>query len=128
MKPPALEYSDSILLSYVFIQSFVYQGRPEIIESTTKPQTIGIGSNASCFCDTSGVPQPIISWRFNDSKIPESTHFVVQTRLGRSRLTIVNATTEHSGRYSCEAHNKGGATRVYEPCKVHVVGKKHQLS
>lgn len=106
----------------VFI-CFIISARPKITKSTSKPISISQGKTAQCTCATRGVPKPIISWRFNDKRLPNNPKINVRTIDGRSQLTVRNATKDLQGVYSCEAHNKGGATRVYEPCRINVIGE-----
>ncbi len=70
-------------------------------------------------CKARGIPEPTLSWNYNDGELP---HSVNQTNLGEgSFLELPNMTKDMEGTYKCTATNKANTTTA--SASLHVFGK-----
>lgn len=55
-----------------------------------------------------GTPEPSIKWYKEGKQLTQSADFEITYRNGRVQLTIPEVFEEDSGKYVCQAQNKGG--------------------
>lgn len=76
--------------------------------------TYGTGETATLLCKATGVPDPVIVWYFNDTKISMaySSKYIVSSPIALnytlSTLIIFNVTSLDMGTYRCVATNIAG--------------------
>ena len=82
------------------------------------------GHPANFSCKATGVPEPRLSWSFNDGDLPSGVN---QTSLSEgSFLELPNTTKRMEGIYKCTAENKVDATT--SSAYLHVFGKQKKES
>ena len=89
------------------------------ISVSPRNKSVSEGHPANFSCKATGVPEPTLSWRFNDGDLPSGVYQISLTE--GSFLELPNVTKEMEGIYKCTAENKASATTssVY----LHVFGK-----
>ena len=79
------------------------------------------GHPANFSCKATGVPEPRLSWTFNDGDLPSGVN---QTSLGNgSFLELPSTTKQMEGIYKCTAENKAEAAT--SSAYLHVFGKEN---
>jgi len=76
--------------------------RPQFV-SQPNDQIVLEGQNVTFPCIATGVPQPSISWWFNNEKLHAKT-----TRDGNLTVYVVKNNEEFEGNYTCKANSKAG--------------------
>ena len=92
--------ADSISLSVVVNAPF--------ITSHSNDQVIFSGDSLSLKCKASGIPEPRISWRFNQTR----------TSVHKKEFQITNAIVSDAGNYTCTARNDYGETKKMIPVAI----------
>ena len=78
------------------------------------------GYPANFTCKATGIPEPKLSWKFNDGELPSDVN---QTNISEgSLLELSNVTKDKEGTYMCTATNKADATT--SSATLHVFGKQ----
>jgi len=76
------------------------------------------GYPANFSCKATGVPKPILPWKFNDGELPLGVN---QSSLGKGSFLELPRTAKHmEGIYKCTAKNKANATA--SSAYLHVFG------
>lgn len=70
---------------------------PKDVVATVNPTTVKEGEMVTLTCSAKGNPALTFRWFKNDTEQPGKEE---------AQWTIPRVTTEHNGRYNCEAHNK----------------------
>ena len=91
--------------------------RPQFLSKPTD-QIVLEGTNVTFPCNADGVPEPSISWRFNDQNLPAHAQ---ATKDGNLTVYLVNNTDEFEGNYTCKASSRAGV--VEETARLTVDGK-----
>lgn len=58
--------------------------------------------------NTSGIPNPTITWLLDEEPVEKSARISIETVEGKTTLTIKNTTLDDTGLYVVEAENKVG--------------------
>ena len=92
------------LLSGQFALAFLVL--PQIVKPPSN-RTVISGSNVTFSCVAYGVPEPMISWKFNGGVLPPH-------RYHGDNLTVlsVNNSDSFEGTYTCNASNDAGETQA----------------
>lgn len=69
----------------------------------------------SLTCPTQGSPPPNITWKKDGKELVSGNGYVIDNK---GTLTILEALTEDSGRYSCLAQNVAGEEEVTSPIDI----------
>ena len=87
--------------------------------------TAHVGTTAQCGCAATGVPDPTITWLYNDLPLMKSERLTVVSKGGRGSLSISNIQKSDEGRYTCEASNNMLQRVTARPdCRVVVKGER----
>ncbi len=73
---------------------------------STEEVTVVRGNTASFICIADGAPSPTITWLRNGAVMPKDAHLSLLNQ--NSTLQISHARINHTGRYTCTAHNQAG--------------------
>lgn len=84
-------------------------------------QNIKAGTTLSLPVNTSGIPNPTITWLLDEEPIEKSARISVETVEGKTTLTIKNTTLDDTGLYTVEAENTVG--KAVAEFDVNVKGK-----
>lgn len=68
--------------------------------------TVVKGNTASFICIADGTPSPVITWLRNSASVPKDAHISLLNQ--NSTMQISNVLVNHTGRYTCTAHNQAG--------------------
>ena len=101
------------------------------------------GQNVTFPCIATGIPQPSISWWFNNEKLPDHAQ---TTKDGNLTVYVVKNNAEFEGNYTCKANSKAGieeetawltvdgklyllrsVTCTVKPIPIHCKGLNHKL-
>ena len=100
--------------------------RPEFVQEPMN-QIVKQDTNVTFLCNASGVPDPTISWTFNNGSLPPLSQTNVR---GMLSLFLVKNTAEYEGNYTCTALNRAGISN--STSKLTVDGKlsspRHSLT
>ena len=102
----------------LFRKVFWLKVSPQISVSP-RNKSVSEGHSANFSCKATGVPEPTLSWRFNDGDLPSGVYQISLTE--GSFLELPNVTKEMEGIYKCTAENKASATT--SSMYLHVFGK-----
>ncbi|XP_016146102.1 hemicentin-1-like [Sinocyclocheilus grahami] len=83
---------------------------------STEEVTVVRGNTASFICIADGTPSPTITWLRNGAAMPKHAHLSLLNQ--NSTLQISHARVNHTGRYTCTAHNQAGYTSRHFSLKV----------
>ncbi|KAF2354429.1 Laminin IV [Trinorchestia longiramus] len=97
---------------------------PSIIRPPPIQKSSPLHSTFEITCQATGVPTPIIVWRFNNRHLPANC---IQTNNeGLSALRCTNINRSYQGTFSCEAHNNLGSAKA-QPNTFFVVREKPSI-
>lgn len=83
---------------------------------STEEVTVVRGNTASFICIADGMPRPTITWLRNGAAMPKDAHLSILNQ--NSTLHISHARVNHTGRYTCTAHNQAGDASRHFSLKV----------
>ncbi len=84
---------------------------PRIYTSATSVDVIE-GGDASFECETSGNPQPAVTWYVNGEAVTSSSSESRELRDGNRFLTMRSVGREEGGKVACKAQNVAGAAQA----------------
>ena len=89
-------FSVTVILSYI--------AKP-VITDITGPESVIVGQRLELTCITDGIPTPTVSWVKNGIFLSNASVIINPGKKGSLVLTIVSATVNDSGMYTCFASN-----------------------
>lgn len=89
------------------------------IDTASQDLQLSQGSNFTLFCNSSGTPQPNVTWYKDNSLI--SNNNPSHLRLVEYSLTVFNAQVADEGAYRCIVSNPAGS--VQEDINIDVIRK-----
>uniref|UniRef100_A0A8C1K3P7 Hemicentin-1 n=1 Tax=Cyprinus carpio TaxID=7962 RepID=A0A8C1K3P7_CYPCA len=99
---------------------------------STEEVTVVSGNTASFICIADGMPSPTITWLKNGAAMPKDAHLSLLNQ--NSTLQIFHARVNHTGRYTCTAHNQAGdasrhfSLKVLDPPRINGSGVPAEVS
>jgi len=111
-----------VLAETISLKEYVWSKvSPQICVSPSN-KSVPEGYPGNFSCKATGVPEPKLSWKFNDGDLPSGVN---QTSLGKGSFLELLHTTKHmEGIYKCTAENKANATT--SSAYLHVFGKQEK--
>lgn len=87
--------------------------------SDLEPCTVEEGETAVLECAVAGKPMPEVKWMKDGQQVqPDSRHKIESLASGQQKLTIVKATDQDAGEYTCEAINNAGQAATFAQVDV----------
>lgn len=83
---------------------------------STEEVTVVRGNTASFICIADGTPSPTITWLRNGAAVPKDAHLSLLNQ--NTTLQISHVRVNHTGRYTCTAHNQAGDASRHFSLKV----------
>uniref|UniRef100_A0A8C1I856 Hemicentin 1 n=1 Tax=Cyprinus carpio TaxID=7962 RepID=A0A8C1I856_CYPCA len=99
---------------------------------STEEVTVVRGNTASFICIANGTPSPTITWLRNGAAMLKDAHLLLLNQ--NSTLQISHATVNHTGHYTCTAHNQAGdssrqfSLKVLDPPQINGSGVPAEVS
>ncbi|RXN06313.1 hemicentin-1 [Labeo rohita] len=99
---------------------------------STEEVTVVRGNTASFICIADGTPNPTVTWLRNGAALPKDAHLLLLNQ--NSTLQISHARVNHTGRYTCTAHNQAGdasrhfSLKVLDPPRINGSGVPAEVS
>lgn len=87
---------------------------------STDEVTVVRGNSATFICLADGTPSPTITWLKSGAALPKDSQLSLINQ--NSTLQISLARVDHTGRYTCTAHNQAGEASRHFSLKV--LGKR----
>lgn len=85
-------------------------------------QNIKAGTTLSLPVNTSGIPNPTVTWLLDEEPVEKSARISIETVDDKTTLTIKNTALDDTGLYTVEAENKVG--KAVAEFDVNVRGKR----
>ncbi|KTF76822.1 hypothetical protein cypCar_00021533 [Cyprinus carpio] len=99
---------------------------------STEEVTVVRGNTASFICIANGTPSPTITWLRNGAAMLKDAHLLLLNQ--NSTLQISHARVNHTGHYTCTAHNQAGdssrqfSLKVLDPPQINSSGVPAEVS
>ncbi|XP_051581270.1 hemicentin-1-like isoform X1 [Myxocyprinus asiaticus] len=99
---------------------------------STEEVTVVRGNTATFICIADGTPSPTITWLRNGAALPKDAHLSLLNQNGTLQLSFVRV--NHTGSYTCTAHNHAGAAsrhfslKVLDPPRINGSGVPTEVS
>ena len=111
--------------SYISKQVLFFTAHPKLdYDNRLKGvQNIKAGVTLSLPVNTSGIPNPNVSWLLDEEPVEKTARVSIETVEGKTTLTIKNTTLDDTGLYTVEAENTVG--KAVAEFDVNVKGKNN---
>ena len=117
-------YKDKQLLSLnEFLFCFTAHPKLDYDNRLKGVQNIKAGVTLSLPVNTSGIPNPNVSWLLDEEPVEKTARVSIETVEGKTTLTIKNTTLDDTGLYTVEAENTVG--KAVAEFDVNVKGKNN---
>ena len=90
-----------------------------MVAVSPRNQTVFEGRTAEINCTAKGIPQPELSWTFDNGKLPPADA-IIRNSSDQSILQLSNTSKNMEGWYTCMAENKAGNSSSNST--LHVLG------